>query len=51
MERKYYRELGTVEDDDHGTGIILLAMTALQEAEAVLAEHSEKNKGWEEESE
>lgn len=35
MERSYYRKLGTVDDDDHGTGIILLAMTALQEAEAM----------------
>lgn len=36
MERSYYRRLGTVDDDDHGTGIILLAMTALQEAEKKL---------------
>jgi len=36
MDRSYYRNLGTVDDDDHGTGIVLLAMVALQEAEAVV---------------
>ena len=43
MERSYYRTLGAVDDDDHGTGIVLLAMTALQEAEraAVHKEESE----------
>mgnify|MGYP004697090021 CR=1 FL=1 len=29
MERKYYKELGTVDDDDHGTGIFLWAQVAL----------------------
>lgn len=29
MERKYYKELGTVDDDDHGTGIFLWAQAAL----------------------
>ena len=42
MERKYYRELGTVDDDDHGTGILLLAIKALDEAETALKEHPEK---------
>ncbi len=31
MNPEYYKQLGTVDDDDHGTGILLLAMTALQE--------------------
>ncbi len=31
MNARYYKELGTVDDDDHGTGIVLLAMTALEE--------------------
>ncbi len=31
MDAKYYKQLGTVDDDDHGTGIVLLALTAFQE--------------------
>ncbi len=34
MERRYYKELGTVEDDDHGTGLVLLAMVLLKQAES-----------------
>ena len=42
MEREYYKELGTVDDDNHGTGIFLWAQTAL--AQACEKDRLEKNR-------
>ena len=33
MEAKYYIELGTVDNDDHGTGIILSALYEMSRIE------------------
>ncbi len=42
MNVQYYKDLGTVDDDDHGTGIVLLAMTALEELYQYMGRREER---------
>lgn len=43
-DREYYRKLGTVENDDHGTGILLMALDAMMEDAGIERCNSERSR-------